>query len=387
MSFIVGIIIYLLFAYLFYFLLKKKIRFKDRKQAHWLLYFHLLLAIVYFLYAYFTTSDSKEYFNQTSLSDSWISNLETGTPFIHFLAYPFVKYLAFNYEACMGLFAALGYAGFLFFFMLYRHFIKQKLFWNGSDLGVLIFFLPNLHFWSSSLGKGSVIFLGIAMLFYALTALGKHLLLLFFGFFLVYYIRPHIGIIILMSSVLAFLFSNRGVKRSYKILVLLLAGIAFYFLYEDVMKYTGIEDAESATKRFEKLSKDLSKAKSGIDLSNYSLPEKLFALLYRPLFFDSPNALGLFSSIENLFYLVLTFSFILRGGLRYIFNADAITKTAFLSFLISALALAQITGNLGIAMRQKSQVMLLFLFVVCHFFYQQKMQQMKRRKIAVNVKV
>ena len=52
-------------------------------------------------------------------------------------------------------------------------------------------------------------------------------------------------------------------------------------------------------------------------------------------------------------------------------------KSALFSFLTVSIALAQISGNLGIAIRQKSQVMLLFLFVIISYLDEMKLIQYK----------
>lgn len=51
-----------------------------------------------------------------------------------------------------------------------------------------------------------------------------------------------------------------------------------------------------------------------------------------------------------------------------------------MSFLTVTIALAQISGNLGLAIRQKSQVMLLFLFVIISFFDEQKFREWRLRQ-------
>jgi hypothetical protein len=68
------------------------------------------------------------------------------------------------------------------------------------------------------------------------------------------------------------------------------------------------------------------------------------------------------------------------AGWKYLFTGNNLTKSAFFSFLTVSIALAQISGNLGLAMRQKSQVMILFLFVIISFLDEQKFGQFKIRE-------
>jgi hypothetical protein len=72
-------------------------------------------------------------------------------------------------------------------------------------------------------------------------------------------------------------------------------------------------------------------------------------------------------------------------------TSDAIVKTCLFTFLGVSFALAQISGNLGLAMRQKSQVMILMLFVILKFMDEQKIGKLrdilKRKKIQERIKV
>jgi hypothetical protein len=104
----------------------------------------------------------------------------------------------------------------------------------------------------------------------------------------------------------------------------------------------------------------------------------MFAFWFRPLFFDAPGILGIIVSFENLFYLII-FGYLLQPkALGYLFRADAINKTCLLTFLGVSFALAQISGNLGLAMRQKSQVMILMLFVILKYMDDQRLVELKR---------
>jgi hypothetical protein len=132
--------------------------------------------------------------------------------------------------------------------------------------------------------------------------------------------------------------------------------------------------------------RELTKATSGVDITNYSLPFQLFTFLYRPLFVDAPGMLGLFVSFENVFYLAVTLLMVTKlSGWRFFIFGDFMAKGALYSFITVSIALAQISGNLGLAMRQKSQVMILFMFVVLAYLDSEKRKkwaaQQRRAKI------
>ncbi|HTF21718.1 MAG TPA: hypothetical protein VK658_26750 [Chryseolinea sp.] len=276
----------------------------------------------------------------------------------------------------MVVFSFFGLIGFVYLYMFLKENIKFRHTILGYDLVTVIIFLPNLHFWSNSLGKGSVIFAGIGLFFYGISNLRTRWLHTLIGGIIIYHVRPHILLVVLVSAAVGFMFSTKGVSVFLRAIFLVGASIAFFFIYKDVLTLVGIDEGEFVADgmNLSHRASELSKATSGIDISNYSLPEQVFAFLYRPLFFDSPGLLGIIVSFENVFYLFMTIRLFSMNGLKFLFTGSFLVKAAFLSFLTVTVALAQVSGNLGLAMRQKSQVMVLFMFVVIAFLDNQKMR-------------
>jgi hypothetical protein len=369
--------------------LKKRYPYLNSSLLNGLYYYHYFLSLCYYLYVLFNPSDSKYYYQKVEVlyrGDTWSDFYGTSTRFIEWLAFPFVHYLNFSYEAMMALFSLAGFLGFLYFYVFFRENIKLKHTFLGMDLLTLIFFLPNLHFWSSSLGKGSVSMLGLGLFFYGMSKIRTRWLAIIIGGIIVYHVRPHILLVILVSSVLAFVFTNKGVGFVSKVAFVLGASIAFFFIYQDVLQLVGIEEEQFVSQGLDLTHRasELTKATSGVDITHYNLAMQLFTFLYRPLFFDAPGLLGLFVSFENMLYLLLTIQlFSSFRGITYLFRSSFLVKSALLSFISVAIALAQIAGNLGLAMRQKSQVMILFLFVIISFLDEQKIVRLRflqRRK-------
>jgi hypothetical protein len=381
---ILGLFVWFITLLLSYWLvgsLQQRYPMLDRRLMIILFFYHSLLAVAYYLYAQFNPSDSNNYFDKAvsklygdSLFDYW----GTSTRFIDFISFFLTQYLGFTYEASMALFSYSGYLGFLFFYVFFKERIRAKHTLFGIDFIWILFLLPNLHFWSSSLGKGSLIFFGFGLFFYSLMQPGRRLVALIVGGFIIYMIRPHIFLVIMVAVGLSYTFSTKGVGMGYRIAILIAAVGALFFVYQDVLQMTGLEDESIVNPLISHRARELSKATSGIDITNYSIPEKLFAFWFRPLFFDAPGMLGYIVSFENVFYLFFFTRLFLRPvGWKYLWSADAIVKTCFFTFLGVSFALAQISGNLGLAMRQKSQVMILMLFVILKFMDEQKLAQLR----------
>ena len=366
------------------------------KQAHPIIdetllkrlyFYHILLSLAYFAYILYNPSDSRNYFRKVTTGyrgDSWSDFYGTSTTFIEWVTYPFVNYLGFSYEGMMALFSFFGFLGFVYFYIFFRENIRFKHEFYGYDLLTLIFFLPNLHFWSTSLGKGSIIFMGLGVFFYGVSNVKKRVLALAIGGLIIYHVRPHIMLVILVSSAMGFIFSSKGVSVAMRIMFLVGASVAFFFIYKDVLSMVGIDEEEFVTQGLDlsHRAKELTKASSGIDISQYSLPMQVFTFLYRPLFVDAPGFLGIIVSFENVFYLLISLRLVGNlKGLKFLVTGNFLAKTAFLSFITISIALAQISGNLGLAMRQKSQVMILVLFVVLAFLDEQKLKAWKHQQL------
>ena len=352
-----------------------------------LYFYHILLSLAYFAYILYNPSDSRNYYRKVSMGfrgDSWSDFYGTSTTFIEWVTYPFVNYMGFSYEGMMALFSFFGFLGFVYFYIFFKENIRFRHDFYGYDLLTLIFFLPNLHFWSTSLGKGSIIFMGLGLFFYGISNVKKRILALAIGGLIIYHVRPHVMLVILVSSAMGFIFSSKGVSIAMRIMFLAGASVAFFFIYKDVLSMVGIDEGEFVTQGLDlsHRAKELTKASSGVDISQYSLPMQVFTFLYRPLFVDAPGFLGIIVSFENVFYVLISLKLVGNlKGLKFLFTSNFLAKTAFLSFITISIALAQISGNLGLAMRQKSQVMILVLFVVMAFLDEEKLKAWKHQQL------
>ena len=341
-----------------------------------LYFYHLLLSLAYYLYAMSNPSDSHAYYSKVVYGfrgHSWLDYYGTSTTFIEFIGYPFIKYLGFNYEGMMLIFSCFGFLGFCYLYVLLQERIRFRHTFLGYNLILIVLFLPNLHFWSSSFGKGSLIFLGITMFFFGVSKLQSRWVITTISSLIIYHVRPHVFLIVLIASIAGFVFTTKQTSVIQRVIFLLIAGMVLSVIYADVMALVGLEeDTFTEGTNLSQRATELTKATSGIDIQNYNFFEKMFAFLYRPLFFDAPGVLGLIVSFENLFYLIITFKILNPKGLQFLLTSDYLSKAAMISFLLVSFALAQISGNLGLAMRQKSQVMPLFMFVILYFLDQQK---------------
>ncbi|NII27400.1 hypothetical protein HB364_20085 [Pseudoflavitalea sp. X16] len=354
------------------------------RKLYW---YHILFAAIYYIYVQSSASDSVAYYERSQTEyESWAAAYGTGTPFIDFLAWPFINYLGFSYEMMMVLFAWLGYWGFVFFYIVFRENIRFKHSLQGIDLVSLIIFLPNMHYWTASLGKGSVIFLALGMAMYGLSRLKSRKIALLIGLLIIYHVRPHVFFLMGLGILAGLITARARVPWYQKLLVFAGVGVAVFFLYDDVMAFANL-DSENLLESFDQLaaqrSVELAKAGSGIDISGYPLPLKLFTFWFRPLFVDAPGPIGFIVSFENLFYLWMAAGVFNGNFTGFMRKSPALVKTSAVVFLATSFALSGALSNLGIIIRQKSMVMYFFLFILLAFMDYKKGIVVNKKKKAM----
>ncbi|WP_299987986.1 hypothetical protein [uncultured Pontibacter sp.] len=369
--------------------LKKKHKFLAVSFLNKLYIYHLIFWLIYYLYATFNASDSKQYYARGGSYENWLSAYGTDSKFIHFVSYPFIKTIGFSYESTMVLFSWFGFLGFVYFYLFFKENNKLNVKFKGYDLITLVLFLPNMHFWTASLGKGSLIFMGIGMFAYAMKTPHKRVMSLLLGSFVVYNIRPHMFLFLAVGAIVGYFTGKEKVPLYQKLLVYVAFAGGTFLLMDNILAVAGL-DSENTLDSFEtfadRQSGYLAKAGSGVDISSYPLPLKLFTFWFRPLFVDAPGALGIFVSFENLFYLLLALQLLDKDFIPFLKNSPSLVKMSLVIFIAASIALSFVMSNLGIAMRQKSMVMYFLFFVIISFMEYKKqkkinLMKLKRRKL------
>jgi len=366
--------------------LSKKHAFFSKKLMNQLFWYHIVFLGIYYSYTIFNRSDSKAYFDRPQREGwNWFDYFGTSTTFIDFLSYPFINFLGFNYEMMMVLFAWMGYLGFVYAYLFFRENIPVKItVFKNFDLLTLILFFPNMHFWTASLGKGAPIFLGLMMFAYAIKSTKSRLMTLIIGSILIYFIRPHIFLFVAVGTVLGYMSGKEKISFGRKLFIYIVMIGGLLLVQDTILGVAGLEDSENLVEGFEDFSEDrsesLSSSGSGVDMSSYSLPVKLFTFWFRPLFFDAPGILGLITSVENLMYLLLFIKILKKDFITFIKNSTVVVKMSLVVFFLSSFAMTFVMSNLGIIMRQKSMVMYFAFFVIYYYLAQKKYDKILRLK-------
>ncbi|QED36537.1 hypothetical protein FK178_01870 [Antarcticibacterium arcticum] len=358
--------------------LKHTHSFFDTGLMNKLFFYHLFFGGFYYIYAVFNRSDSHRYFSAPQKEGkAWLDYLGTETTIIDFFSYPLINGFGFSYEMMMMLFTWIGFLGFVYAYLFFKENIplKVKVF-KKVDLLTLILFLPNMHFWTASLGKGAPIFFGLMVFAYAICKPQTRITGLVIGSLVVFAIRPHVFLILAGGAVIGFMSGNNGVSWQHRMVFCLSVVSGLFMVQDQILAVVNLQNSENLIGDFVEFtaarSASLDNAGSGVNMAGYSLPEKIFTFWFRPLFFDSPGILGLFVSVENLIYLLLFLKLFKRNFFKFLKSAPVNVKMSLVIFLSTSFAMTFVMSNLGIIIRQKSMIMYFLFFVVYYFLASEK---------------
>lgn len=328
---------------------------------------HTFFCVIYYIFTLYNTADSLAYYEKSLLGQY---EFYPGSRFVVFISSIILNLFDTNYLNIFLFFNIFGLIGIL---LLYKV-LKPYLLLLGH-YWFLVLFIPSMSFWSSSLGKDSIVFLGVCLFLYSVVK-NKLKILLPISFFLIFMVRPHIALSTLVAYLIYMLVISR-VNIFIKSFVISIVLVGVYLSSGFIKDYVGLDDASiSGVSDYVDYRQGLNQAGgSSFDLASLSYPMQMFTYIFRPLPFDAHNALSLFTSIENTILLFL-FCFILyKSRFKSFFEGRNLWlfSYAFLSCTILALT----TANLGIATRQKWMFMPILIYLMIYGYYKFKYSKIK----------
>jgi hypothetical protein len=360
----------------------------DKNWLTRLFFFHFFIAIVFHFYIQANSGDAIKYWmlpKNGSFDDVWFLVVNRrASSFIYFFNFLPSNILQLTMFTGNMMYALLGYIGFIYLYRLFKEIFK-----NYSGLFLikiyrvpifpLLLFLPNLHFWSSGIGKDSILFFCIIVFIYSLFNVRKRFGPLLLSLILSLLVRPHITLILLITFSIGYLIDGE-LKLYQKIVVVLLLTIGFVSMFGYVVQFIQIESLEiSSVQEFVRTSaSNLSKERtgSGVDISRYPFPYKVFTFLYRPLFFDINGVFAILSSFENLILLLFSWTTLINKPFQAFKKGNFILKGMVIFFLTGTISFSLVLGNLGIMLRQKNMfIPSLLIFGTWVLYYNQANKQ------------
>jgi len=334
--------------------------------------YHLLFSVLFTFYILSNGGDAMSYWElkrfSTSNIQDWKGIWGTGTYFIESIIYIPSKILGLHFFTGNFMFSFLTFFGLKNLFLLACKYIKPNRYFLVDASLVIIFLLPNLHFWTSGITKESLIFFSFThWLLFINNPLSK-IKFLASAVFVAIMTRPIVGLILLFLSLFVLVNKLRNnLKLVFALIILLAVGSVFSILVFDMshVDNIGVKGLLQYRNQQYDFLKNLH-ANSEIPIETYSWMKQILALLYFPLSLFNKGFWISFSSIENMTSLIISIF-----GLLYFFkNMEKLPNVFFLGLLafivINFIHLMSI-NNLGIMMRLKSPFMIL-IHIICVFY-------------------
>lgn len=342
------------------------------------LHFRIVTTYGYYVYTLSNSADAHAYF-AFAQTGSLYNVFEPGTAFIKNLSYVFYQLTKIFTNQYLMLYIPYSLCGFIGSIVFYSIIKKEYRKIGGKyslEAGVLGLFLPNVIFWTSNIGKDSIVYMGLTLILYAMMTYSNMVKtgsIALIGSVITFMVRPHIVLLVFVSVPLGLFlekkgFSLRNIFMSAIILVL------FLVFYKTAFEYVGIDVSgksennaeiyESSMQNIEQRSNRLSSGGSAINRSYFSLaltPWYAIQFLFGPFLWQARKPIQMLAAIESIIYQIM-FLFIIKN-MKVYFNKTVIPfKYGIISFVIlSSLIMGSTFTNIGLAVRQKTMVLPFFI--------------------------
>jgi len=362
------------------------------------LLFRMLLTYYYYYFSLSNAADSRGYFDYASAHHFELAGLlSPGLTFINNLTVIILNTVSFFSNPYLMLFipySFIGFIGSLLFFKIIEPYFSDK---NRIKWAYLLaFFLPNMVFWTSNIGKDSIIYFGIILIVYGLlmeTAPKTKIFMIVAGSIIVYFIRPHIFLFLIVGFLFG-LFSARRAFTVRSLFIFLAFFVTFLLLYQKVFEFVGISTEENenvidhginfyyhtGVMTLERNSKNLDyggAAAGGSHKFNilYS-PLYLVQFLGGPFLWQSRKPIQFFSALENLLYQFMIF-YVLMHLKVFLKDSKLQFKIGWVSYIVLAsVTMGMAYSNYGLAIREKCMV-LPFVIIIFTSVYSQRLLKSK----------
>lgn len=303
----------------------------------------------------------------------------TGTDFIRF--FTGVVYTVIG-PGALGGFLIYSWLGFWGLYFFYRGFVVGVPEGRSRSYAKVLFFLPSLLFWPSSIGKEAwmMFSLGIAAFGVARMLSGSFRTGALWGLggvWLAFLVRPHVGGLMGVALVGAYLVRRQRsqhremapVAKGLSLAAALIVAAVLVVQADAFIRQKGIDTSEGVTSTIgevgERTSQGGSEFAPSIMQSPQRAPIAIATVLFRPLPMEAHNAQAFLASLESVF--LLGFCLVrFRWGIAALRSLRDAPYMAF-ALLYAGLFIFAFSGiaNFGLLARERVQLLPLFLVLFC----------------------
>jgi len=338
--------------------------------------------LVYYFYSAHYGSDAHGYFHQSMISSFGF----TSNHLVYCIVW--IVRALFTHNSLLGtfyFFSCLGLITSVCYYYLFYSVCIDKLNIHASDvrkmlLPKLLFFLwPSFLFWTSAIGKDSLmsffIASSLALIFKERKSLLSNCCSLFFLAMLCL-IRPYMFLIIGTATIILFVINGSRISFFKKLLIITALicifaySVAFFKQWGKLASFSIADLAARAGSQQTILSSG-----THIIVPNIAgtlnpfvmLPYTFFCNFLMPLFYPlNGGVMAIFSSIQNSILLIFSTQFISRWSLWKLLSQHGIVfNYVFYYFLFGISFFGLINTNLGLASREKMMFIPAFFLLIC----------------------
>lgn len=268
--------------------------------------YHLFFAFVAYYILLRNPADAQNYwFVSENLSHIyWSDFLKPGTDFVKLFTFPYVKYFKLPFWSGFLIFNILSFLG---IWLLYT--IMNSIADNQKSLKliiVLLLLLPNFHFWTSNIGKESLLLFPLIFVIYEIHRKKYYSFLLICSILFISAIRPHLAFILMISYFISLFFTQKLSARS-KIMIfscLIIGTVAFTVILIQLQDFSG--GFQRVIKKYDIHIQYFKHTNAYVSMDLYPLPLKMFTFYFRPLLFEKHGLLYQIISLENTIVLLVS---------------------------------------------------------------------------------
>lgn len=218
---------------------------------------------------------------------------------------------------------------------------------------LFVLFMPSIHIWTAGLFKEAVVFPVMYFLLQGIFRSRGHLMKtdLIVYMAILFMIRPYLVCIIFGAYLITYF---KYLNKKLLVLVSVFLLLTFLVLLTALRLHTDLSDWDNLMSNINKFSQ--TQGNAVIDLETTSYLERLFYMMFRPLFFDAVKGSQFIYSFENIILIIWFLIFLYNTMIKKIKVFDLLKNIFFVSSSFVWLFLGIYIYNYGLASRMKIMI-------------------------------